>query len=160
MSANTLPFEFGNRSSSTVHAADLGNVYYAGSNAYRLVQNVTAALTTTARGCFVDETSATTLTFKTQALAGATSAKCLGFVSPTQVSLAIGDFFLVQVAGIAVVTPVSTTTAGTGATTAASGAVAVVTATFAAAVPATIIGTCLNTVAGATGALIRMENLL
>jgi len=162
MAANTIPFGFGEKASLAAdpgRLADLGNVYFAGPNAYRMVQCVTTALLLTANGKFVDETSAVTLTYKSAALSAVTSAKPLGLVSTAQVSLNIGDFFLVQVQGVGTVTGANTVTVATGVTTAAGGLVANVTGTFAATVPPTIVGTALATAAGAT-ATVRLQNLI
>jgi len=157
MAATILPMAYGDKSTSP-SLSDLGNVYFSGPNAFRLVQ-ATAALALTVQGKFVDETSATTLTYKTAALSGATSAKPLGLCSSAQVSLAVGDFFLVQVQGVGTVTGANTVTVATGVTTAAGGLVANVTGAFAATVPPTIVGTALATAAGAT-ATIRLQNLI
>ena len=159
MAANTLPFEFGNKSASTVHLSDIGNVYFSGALAYRLVRVVTTALLLTAQGKLIDENSSTTLTYSTSALAAVTSAKVLGLASTAQVSLNIGDFFLVQVQGVGIVTGANTVTVGTGVTAAAGGLVTNVAGTFAATVPSTIVGTALATVAGAN-ATIRLQNLI
>jgi hypothetical protein len=161
MAANTLPFEYGSKATlanDPGRLADVGNVYYAGQAAYRLVQNVTAALLLTANGKFVDDNAVTTtLNYKTAALSAVTSVKALGVVSTAQVSLNIGDFFLVQVGGVASVSG-ATTTATNGLTTAASGLVAAVTGTWAVGVGPTIVGTALNTVAGGV-AFVRLQNL-
>lgn len=159
MSANTLPFEFGNRSSSLAHLADLGNVYFSGASAYRLVRCVTTALLLTAQGKFVDENSVTTLTYASSALSAVTSAKPLGLTSTAQQSIAIGDFFLVQVQGVGTVVGANTVTIATAVTTAAGGLVANVTGTFAGNVPPTIVGTALANAAGAN-ATIRLQNLI
>lgn len=159
MSANTLPFEFGNKSASPVHLPDLGNVYFSGPLAFRLVRVVTTALLLTAQGKLIDENSSTTLTYATSALAAVTSAKVIGLASTAQVSLNINDFFLVQVQGVGTVTGANTVTVGTGVTAAAGGLVANVTGTFAGNVPPTIVGTALATAAGAN-ATIRLQNLI
>ena len=162
MAANTIPFGFGEKATLAAdpgRAADLGAVYFAGANAYRMVQCVTTALLLTANGKFVDETSAVTLTYKSSALAAVTSAKPLGLVSANQSSLNVGDFFLVQVQGVGTVTGANTVTIATGVTTAAGGLVANVAGTFAATIPATIVGTALATAAGAS-ATIRLQNLI
>lgn len=159
MAANTLPFEFGNRSASIVHLSDLGNVYFAGALAYRLVRCVGTALLLTAQGKFVDENSATTLTYASSALSAVTSAKPLGLCSPTQFNINIGDFFLVQVQGVGTVVGANTVTVATAVTTAAGGLVTNVAGTFAANIPSTIVGTALATAAG-TNATIRLQNLI
>jgi len=159
MAANTLPFEFGNKATSTVHLADLGNIYYSGASAFKLVRVVTNNLLLTVQGKFVDDSSTTGSLLNTvAALSAVTSARVQGYVSPTQVSLNIGDFFLVQVDGVVVVSGANTVTNGTSVTTAAAGQVANVTGTFAATVPATIIGKALATAAGAA-ATIQLVNL-
>jgi hypothetical protein len=148
---------YGDKSTSP-SLSDLGSVYFSGANAYRLVR-ASAALALTANGKFIDDASVTTLSYSSSALSGATSSKALGVVSANQVTIASGDFFLVQVQGIATVTGANTVSLNTSVTTAASGLVANVTGTFAATVPGTVVGTAMAAAAGAN-ATIRLQNLI
>ena len=164
MAANTLPFGYGEKASLAAdpgRQTDVGNLYYAGNAAYRMVQCVTTALLLTANGKFVDDnsTGTTGLNYRTAALAAVTSFKALGVVSTAQQSLNIGDFFLVQVSGNASITGANTVTVGNAITTAAGGLVANVTGTYAATVSATIFGTALITAAGAA-TTVRLQNLV
>ncbi len=157
MAANTLPMAYGDKSTSLT-LSDLGNVYFSGAAAYRVVR-ASAALALTANGKFVDDASVTTLSYSTSALSGTASAKVLGLVSTAQQSLASGDFFLVQVQGIGTVTGANTAGLNTSVTTSAGGLVANVTGTWAATVFGTVVGTAMAAAAGAT-ATIRLQNLI
>lgn len=157
MAANALPMAFGDKSTSP-SLSDLGNVYFSGANAYRLVR-ASAALALTANGKFVLDASVTTLSYSTAALAGTASAKVLGLVSSAQTTIASGDFFLVQVQGIGTVTGANTVLLDTSVTSSAGGLVVSVTGTFAATVPGTVIGTAMAAATGAP-ATIRLQNLI
>lgn len=166
MSSIGLPLPIGTASSSTKLNADLGKVYWAAGEAYRLCRSL-SAITAAASRVVVSAVTAGTRTWSVSTTTVALNSLVAGVIPVGQLGsngstgLLAGDYFLAVVSGdTSVFTITASTAIGSGlVTTTTAGSADPVSATFAATTPGSVFAVLTATsVAGVS--TVRVVNLI